>query len=587
MCPFGRPVGTRGVFDVVSVTVRVDRDGDRGRLVPTGPFDLAHAAAVARAVEHPPPELEGCRSIDVDLGHLDRIDGAGAVLLAGFLDRLDAGGTRTQVVDDRNAEAARLIALYRTRREERQAPPAPRRDALTRIGVAGSALPVAITGALDFAGRCAVAIPKAVATPRSVDWHSLPRLLQEIGADGLVVTGAANFLVGLIIGLLGISQLARFGAVVYVPELVVVAQFRELGPLVTAIVVAGRSGAGLASELATMKVSEEIDALRSMGFDPVRWLVVPRCVALVVVLPLLTWIGNALALLGGFLATVATTEMPERAYCPGDHRRDHRRSPAGRPGQDAVSRAGDRPDFLPAGTGRARRRGSGWREDDECRRDGDPRGDRDQRPVHVLLHARWASDHAAIEGAHHRRGSANRVGEASAHGARELPGRARHDHGHPRRVGKRQEHAAALFDRPRAASGRPDRYRRGRRAASLRRRAALRRAVSVRRALQLADARAEPRATADGLDADSRRDRAATLSGQARARRTRSVRRASAGRDLGRHEEACRHRTRADAGAGSPVLRRAVCRARPDFGGRARPAHRDAEPRSRASPSSS
>ena len=298
----------------MSVAVGADRDGDRGRLVPSGPFDLAHAAAVARVVEHPPPDLEGCRSIDVDLGHLDRIDGAGAVLLAGFLDRLDAGGARTRVVEDRNAEAARLIALYRGRRDERPAPTTPRRNALTRIGAAGSALPVAITGALDFAGRCAVAIPRAVATPRSVDWPSLPRLLQEIGADGLVVTGAANFLVGLIIGLLGISQLARFGAVAYVPELVVVAQFRELGPLVTAIVVAGRSGAGLASELATMKVSEEIDALRSMGFDPVRWLVVPRCVALVIVLPLLTWVGNALALLGGLLATAFTTEMPVRAY---------------------------------------------------------------------------------------------------------------------------------------------------------------------------------------------------------------------------------------------------------------------------------
>jgi phospholipid/cholesterol/gamma-HCH transport system permease protein len=298
----------------VSVAVRVDRNGDRGRLVPTGAFDLAHAAVVARVVEHPPPDLEGCRSIDVDLGHLDRIDGAGAVLLAGFLDRLDAGGTRTRVVEDRNVEAARLIALYRGRREDRLSPQAPDRNLLTRIGAVASMVPIAVAGTLDFAGRCAVAIPKAVATPRSVDWQSLPRLLQEIGADGLVVTGAANFLVGLIIGLLGISQLARFGAIAYVPELVVVAQFRELGPLVTAIVVAGRSGAGLASELATMKVSEEIDALRSMGFDPLRWLVVPRCVALVIVVPVLTWIGNALALLGGFLATTATTEMPARAY---------------------------------------------------------------------------------------------------------------------------------------------------------------------------------------------------------------------------------------------------------------------------------
>jgi phospholipid/cholesterol/gamma-HCH transport system permease protein len=298
----------------VDVAVRVDRQGDRGRLVPSGPFDLAHATAVARVVEHAPPGLEGCRSIDVDLGHLDRIDGAGAVLLARFLDRLDAAGGRTRVMADGDSDAARLIALYRARREDRPAPPARRRNALTRIGAAAAGLPSGVTGALDFTGRFAVAVPKAIATPRSVDWHSLPRLLQEIGADGLVVTGAANLLVGLIIGMLGISQLARFGAVAYVPELVVVAQFRELGPLVTAIVVAGRSGAGLASELATMKVSEEIDALRAMGFDPVRWLVVPRCVALMAVVPILTWVGNVLALLGGFVATAAITDMPPRAY---------------------------------------------------------------------------------------------------------------------------------------------------------------------------------------------------------------------------------------------------------------------------------
>jgi phospholipid/cholesterol/gamma-HCH transport system permease protein len=128
------------------------------------------------------------------------------------------------------------------------------------------------------------------------------------------VTGAANLLIGVIVGFLGVSQLGRFGAVAFVPELVVIAHFRELGPLVTAIVVAGRSGAGLASELATMKVSEEIDALLSMGFDPVRWLVVPRCLALIIVLPLLTWIGDVLALLGGMAATTAITQMPARSY---------------------------------------------------------------------------------------------------------------------------------------------------------------------------------------------------------------------------------------------------------------------------------
>ena len=174
-----------------------------------------------------------------------------------------------------------------------------------------------LTRGLDFIGHDAIAVQRAVAAPRSVDWRSLPQLLQQIGADGLPVAAAANLLVGLIIGFLGVSQLGRFGATVYVPELVVVAHFRELGPLVTAIVVAGRSGAGLASEMATMKVSEEIDALRAMGFDPVRWLVVPRCLALVLAVPVLTWIGDVLALVGGLIATTALTDMSARAYVMG------------------------------------------------------------------------------------------------------------------------------------------------------------------------------------------------------------------------------------------------------------------------------
>jgi phospholipid/cholesterol/gamma-HCH transport system permease protein len=183
-----------------------------------------------------------------------------------------------------------------------------------RIGALAAAVPGKASEALDFTGRCAAALPKAAVKPGSVDWSSLPKLFQDIGADALLVTGSANFLVGVIIGFLGVSQLGPFGALNYVPGLVVVAHFRELGPLVTAIVVAGRSGAGVASEIATMSVSEEIDALRSLGFDPVRWLVVPRCLALCVTLPILTWIGDLLALAGGLAATTAITNMTAHTY---------------------------------------------------------------------------------------------------------------------------------------------------------------------------------------------------------------------------------------------------------------------------------
>ena len=304
--------GDHGVC-AMSVAVRTGPEGDRASVVPTGPFDLAHATAVARAVESAEARLSRCRSVDVNLAELDRIDGAGAVLLARLLDRLDGVGCRTCVVEGHNPKAARLIALYRERRADRPAPQTPP-TSLARIGALAAQLPGKAYETLHFIGRDAAALPKAAAKPSSVDWRSLPRLIQEIGANALPVTSAANLLVGFIVGFLGVSQLGRFGAVAYVPELVVVAHFRELGPLVTAIVVAGRSGAGLASEIATMKVSEEIDALRSMGFDPVRWLVVPRCLALAATLPLLTWVGDALALIGGLGATVFLTHTTAHAY---------------------------------------------------------------------------------------------------------------------------------------------------------------------------------------------------------------------------------------------------------------------------------
>ena len=298
----------------MDVVVRADRDGDRARLTPVGQFNLPHAVTAARAIANVEAALAGCRLVELDLQNVGDIDGTGAVQLASLLDRVEATGPSTQVLDEHNPKAARLIALYRRRRSA--SPPVTRQQhtVLGRLGLMANRFTGTVTRGLDFIGHDAVAVQRAVAAPRSVDWRSLPQLLQQIGADGLPVAAAANLLVGLIIGFLGVSQLGRFGATVYVPELVVVAHFRELGPLVTAIVVAGRSGAGLASEMATMKVSEEIDALRAMGFDPVRWLVVPRCLALVLAVPVLTWIGDVLALVGGLIATIALTDMSARAY---------------------------------------------------------------------------------------------------------------------------------------------------------------------------------------------------------------------------------------------------------------------------------
>src|SRR5689334_23044358 len=164
----------------MSVAIRTDREGDRAYLTLTGPFDLAHATAAAQAVENVETRLSGCLSVDVDLAQLDRIDGAGAVLLARLFDRLDADGRHARVIEGLNGEAARLIARYRECRGDLPARPTRVMGPLTRIGTLAADVPGRANEALDFTGRCAAALPKAAATPSSVDWPSLPRLLQEI-----------------------------------------------------------------------------------------------------------------------------------------------------------------------------------------------------------------------------------------------------------------------------------------------------------------------------------------------------------------------------------------------------------------------
>ena len=181
-----------------SIGIRTDTDGDHARLVPEGPFNLDHAVVAARALDGVPTDLAGRRSVDIDFTHVVRIDGAGAVLLARLIDRLDANGHRTRVLEHSNPEAAQLIALYRAYHADRPAAPTRGASALARMGDAAAQLPRTVTDALHFTGGCAIAATKTVAAPASVDWRSIPKLLQEIGAAGLIVTGAANLLVGVI-----------------------------------------------------------------------------------------------------------------------------------------------------------------------------------------------------------------------------------------------------------------------------------------------------------------------------------------------------------------------------------------------------
>jgi phospholipid/cholesterol/gamma-HCH transport system permease protein len=127
----------------------------------------------------------------------------------------------------------------------------------------------------------------------------LVQYIQEAGAEALPIVSLISFLIGMIFAFVGVMQLNNFGAGIYTADLVAVAMVREMAPIMTAIIMAGRTGAAYAAQIGTMKVNEEVDALTTLGMDPVDFLVTPRVIALVVMLPLLTLYGSLMGILGG------------------------------------------------------------------------------------------------------------------------------------------------------------------------------------------------------------------------------------------------------------------------------------------------
>jgi phospholipid/cholesterol/gamma-HCH transport system permease protein len=149
---------------------------------------------------------------------------------------------------------------------------------------------------------------------KGLRWRSMVEQMVRIGFDSVPIVCTISFFVGLIMAMQAAYQLERFGATIFVADLVAVSIIRELGPLLTAIIIAGRSGSGIAAEIGTMKVAEEIDALRTMGLNPIGFLVVPRALAMVIVLPCLTLLADLVGIIGGYLIGVTTLDISSIRY---------------------------------------------------------------------------------------------------------------------------------------------------------------------------------------------------------------------------------------------------------------------------------
>jgi phospholipid/cholesterol/gamma-HCH transport system permease protein len=167
---------------------------------------------------------------------------------------------------------------------------------------------------VSFVGEVTVTLLSLLRHPGRLRLGDTVLYMQRVGVDALPIVGLISFLLGLIMAFMSAVQLQQFGANIYVASLVALAMVRELGPIMTAILVAGRSGSAFAAEIGTMKVSEEVDALVTMGFRPAMFLVAPKIIASVLVVPLLAMYSNLFAIAGGLLIGVTTLDLTVNAY---------------------------------------------------------------------------------------------------------------------------------------------------------------------------------------------------------------------------------------------------------------------------------
>jgi phospholipid/cholesterol/gamma-HCH transport system permease protein len=185
---------------------------------------------------------------------------------------------------------------------------------LDQVGLATLVVLGEFKNVLAFFGELILASGRVLRRPRLLNWRDLSHLVERAGADGVPVILLINLLVGMVMAFQAANQLKQYGANILVANLIGISVTRELGPLITAIVVGGRTGAAYAAELGTMRVNEEIDALRTMGLGPMRFLVLPRILTLCLVMPLLVLLADAVGVTGGLIVGVISLDLTATAY---------------------------------------------------------------------------------------------------------------------------------------------------------------------------------------------------------------------------------------------------------------------------------
>jgi phospholipid/cholesterol/gamma-HCH transport system permease protein len=286
-----------------TVSLTATADGERLALVAAGTWTADRAAELERIIDETARRHVGARSVDIDLAQLERLDTFGAWLIERLKRAFIVRGTAARITGLSDADRGLMEELRLVNQKPARKRAAPNRIplALDSIGRGVAEMGWSLVLLAQMFGALTSAALGTMAHPTRLRLTSLVHHLERVGWRAVPIILLSTFMIGAILAQQGIFRFRTVGLDIYVVDMVSVLVLREVGVLIVCVMVAGRSGSAYTAELGSMKMREEIDALRTMGLDPVEVLVLPRIIALVIAVPLLTFLGSMAALYGAGL----------------------------------------------------------------------------------------------------------------------------------------------------------------------------------------------------------------------------------------------------------------------------------------------
>jgi len=277
--------------------------GERLELAASGSWTASHASELEGLVDRVSGETPNAKNVSIDMAGVREFDTFGAWLLERLTRAWSSTGRETVIVGLPQHDRSLLEEMHGVNRVPAEPPARESKvvGALASVGRAGAGLGRNLVLFADMLGAVGVATARVLVRPREFRFTSTVNQLDRVAWQAVPIILLITFLIGGIIAQQGIFHFRKFGAELYSVDLVAILVLREIGVLIVAIMVAGRSGSSYTAELGSMKMREEIDALRTMGFDPVEVLILPRIIVLIIALPVLTFLGSMSALYGGGL----------------------------------------------------------------------------------------------------------------------------------------------------------------------------------------------------------------------------------------------------------------------------------------------